>query len=74
MNFISETYGYEWAIDKIRKETHCACTVAAQSDELFLVNIEWPDGRPLFNGECHEAHIVQFVIEAVRSAYMELVS
>lgn len=70
-----ETYGYEWAVDKIRQDAHCVATVMPQSDDnVFLVDIRDPSGELLFRGNCHEAHIVQFVIEAVMIAYMEMMA
>ena len=62
---------WQWAIDKLRQETHCTASVLPRQDGAILIFIEEPDGRSLFKGECHGEHIVQFVIEAVRVAYME---
>jgi hypothetical protein len=36
-----------------------------------MVNIEEPDGKPLLKATCYGEHIAQFLIEAVRVAYME---
>ena len=66
---------WQWAIDKLRQETHCTASVnwtpSRVSDDAYMVNIEEPDGKPLLKATCYGAHIAQFLIEAVRVAYME---
>lgn len=69
---MTERNSYQWSIDEARQLTHCSISVMPRKDGAFLVFIETPEGKPLFKAECHDEHLVQFVIQAVGVAYYEM--
>jgi hypothetical protein len=69
--------GNSWdhAARKVREETHCVSVVRADEalgGTLTSLLVFTPEGQLLFSGVATEEHVVQFVIEAVGVAWMEI--
>jgi len=62
---------WDHAARKLQEETHCSVMVTGV-EELRTFFILTPDGKRLFSGVTTEEHVVQFVIDAVRVAWMEI--
>ena len=66
-------YGWEWAVDKLRRELNYTADVKTNEEETFIVvTIESPQGDVVLTSTLTEAHVVQFVIDAFRTAMWEV--
>lgn len=69
----SAEYSYDWAIKRLRKEASCTAVVKEVDENVFSIDVHSVDGTPiLVKAICQEEHYVQFILEAIREAHMEI--